>query len=255
MPDPAQTCIECEWPATWFRCTQFAGTHPFCESHARAQKDFGQDGGSYFVWLTLQQLQEGEARVKAEQAAAAAEAAKAIARVRGDWTKVTCLDGQPCGQDFELIRRERTGKAPSEYQFRYRNLQYHPQTIRFRNDDNWLGKTGWTHQHLVLALINRLTALQELKPNRMRGLALDELLGALTYLTAPEDAKITGGADEVVALRAQVKELERQREVLADYVRCFGRDHNGKPSLWNKPPGEVAEAKLEAAFRVLEERT
>jgi hypothetical protein len=206
MPDLVRTCTECEAPATWFRCTQFAGTHPYCEVHARAEKDFGQDAGHYFAWRTLQQLQEGEARVKAEQAAAAAEAAK----VSGSWARVTCLDGQPCSEGLTLERHARmTGKAPAVYRLTFTPplSRHYPTEIRFRTSGR---PEGWTHQHLILVLINRLTALQELKPSRMRGLALDGLLGALTYLTAPEDAKITGGADEVVALRAQVKELETQ---------------------------------------------
>jgi hypothetical protein len=206
MPEPAQTCIECEAPATWFRCTQFSGTHPFCETHARRKKDFGKSDGSQFVWRTLQQLQEGEARVKTEQAAAAAEAAK----VSGSWARVTCLDGQPCSGGLTLERHARmTGKAPAVYRLTFTPPlnRHYPTEIRFRTSGR---PEGWTHQHLLLVLINRLTALQELKPSRMRGLALDELLGALTYLTAPEDAKITGGADEVVALRARVVELETQ---------------------------------------------
>jgi hypothetical protein len=26
-------CMLCEEPATWERCTQFAGNHPYCEKH------------------------------------------------------------------------------------------------------------------------------------------------------------------------------------------------------------------------------
>ena len=43
-------CIYCATKATWFRVTQFAGEHPFCEQCASKQKDFKKDGGSYFFW-------------------------------------------------------------------------------------------------------------------------------------------------------------------------------------------------------------
>ncbi len=35
------TCIDCEKPAVWVRHTQFAGDHPFCDQHAKSEKDFG----------------------------------------------------------------------------------------------------------------------------------------------------------------------------------------------------------------------
>lgn len=34
-------CDRCHEVATWVRVTQFAGSHPFCEPHARAEADFG----------------------------------------------------------------------------------------------------------------------------------------------------------------------------------------------------------------------
>lgn len=33
-------CGECQEPAEWERCTQFAGSHFFCGAHARLEKDF-----------------------------------------------------------------------------------------------------------------------------------------------------------------------------------------------------------------------
>jgi hypothetical protein len=178
MPDPAQNCTECEAPATWFRCTQFAGTHPYCEIHARAETDFGKDDGHYFAWRTLQQLQEGEARVKAEQAAAA-EAARTAAKARGDWIRITGLDGQPCSRDVVLWCLKLPGRAPARYRLALSHgtpseLQFHGDPLR--------EPPGWTHQHLLLALINRLTAVQELKPLTERAAALDSLRDALTHL-------------------------------------------------------------------------
>jgi endogenous inhibitor of DNA gyrase (YacG/DUF329 family) len=38
-----EKCIMCSQPATWIRSTQFAGDHPFCEEHARQEKDFGEN--------------------------------------------------------------------------------------------------------------------------------------------------------------------------------------------------------------------
>ena len=45
-------CIECEEVATWIRHTQFAGTHPFCEHHAKLQTDF-YNSDSYLDWEEL----------------------------------------------------------------------------------------------------------------------------------------------------------------------------------------------------------
>ena len=44
-----EKCIECNEPAVWVRSTQFAGDHPYCEKHAKEQKDFGQND-SYAYW-------------------------------------------------------------------------------------------------------------------------------------------------------------------------------------------------------------
>jgi hypothetical protein len=43
-------CDVCDQPAVWVRRTQFAGNHPFCDRHARAEADFGQEDDSYFFW-------------------------------------------------------------------------------------------------------------------------------------------------------------------------------------------------------------
>ena len=46
-------CDECDEPAVWVRRTQFAGSHSFCERHARCKEDFGQEDDSYFYWEAL----------------------------------------------------------------------------------------------------------------------------------------------------------------------------------------------------------
>jgi len=43
---------DCNQPAVWMRSTQFAGDHPLCDQHARAEKDFGQDD-SYTFWYEI----------------------------------------------------------------------------------------------------------------------------------------------------------------------------------------------------------
>jgi len=50
---PPDMCLECTQPATWVRHTQFSGDHPFCEEHARQEKDFGQEDPSYFYWRKI----------------------------------------------------------------------------------------------------------------------------------------------------------------------------------------------------------
>lgn len=45
-------CIECNEPAEWVRSTQFAGDHPYCDKHARLEKDFGEDD-SYAYWWKI----------------------------------------------------------------------------------------------------------------------------------------------------------------------------------------------------------
>ena len=45
-------CLECDEPASWIRHTQFAGNHPYCDKHARQEKDFGEND-SYTFWEEL----------------------------------------------------------------------------------------------------------------------------------------------------------------------------------------------------------
>lgn len=45
-------CIECNKKAEWIRSTQFAGDHPYCEEHAKLEKDFGDDD-SYKYWYKI----------------------------------------------------------------------------------------------------------------------------------------------------------------------------------------------------------
>ena len=47
-----EKCIECDKTAEWVRCTQFAGDHPYCDEHARLEKDFT-DEDSYQYWSKL----------------------------------------------------------------------------------------------------------------------------------------------------------------------------------------------------------
>lgn len=47
-----EKCLECDKPAEWVRCTQFAGDHPYCDDHARQEKDFGEDD-SYAYWVKV----------------------------------------------------------------------------------------------------------------------------------------------------------------------------------------------------------
>jgi hypothetical protein len=35
-----EICCECKAVAVWVRHTQFAGDHPYCDIHAKAEKDF-----------------------------------------------------------------------------------------------------------------------------------------------------------------------------------------------------------------------
>jgi len=43
-------CIMCDNQSDWVRCTQFAGDHPFCDSCAHKEEDFGEDD-SYLYWI------------------------------------------------------------------------------------------------------------------------------------------------------------------------------------------------------------
>lgn len=48
-------CIEdnCNEPVKFVRHTQFAGSHPFCEVHAKQENDFMEDD-SYTCWSEIQ---------------------------------------------------------------------------------------------------------------------------------------------------------------------------------------------------------
>jgi hypothetical protein len=48
-----EKCLECDRPAVWIRHTQFAGDHPYCDTHARQEKDFGEDD-SYTYWTEVE---------------------------------------------------------------------------------------------------------------------------------------------------------------------------------------------------------
>jgi hypothetical protein len=50
-------------PAVWERVTQFAGTHPFCDLHAKVQKDFGKDD-SYCFWAEVKKARRSDTRPK-----------------------------------------------------------------------------------------------------------------------------------------------------------------------------------------------
>ena len=45
-------CMYCSKPAEWIRSTQFAGDHPFCEEHAKAEEGFGVND-SYEFWYKV----------------------------------------------------------------------------------------------------------------------------------------------------------------------------------------------------------
>ena len=47
-----ERCLECGAKATWMRSTQFAGDHPYCEKHAKLEKDFGEND-SYAFWYEI----------------------------------------------------------------------------------------------------------------------------------------------------------------------------------------------------------
>jgi hypothetical protein len=119
------------------------------------------------------------------------------------WVQIKCLDGQPCSKDITLwyAPRATEGKAPCVFHISHgRNGP--GQLLHFVSTTPGSPQTrtcAWTHEHLIVALITRLNALQDLKPLKMRKAALDSLLDAMTYLMAPEDARITGGSDEMRA--------------------------------------------------------
>lgn len=47
-------CVECNKVAVWARHTQFAGTHPYCDEHAKAQTDFLKED-SYTFWENIEE--------------------------------------------------------------------------------------------------------------------------------------------------------------------------------------------------------
>lgn len=47
-------CLMCDKPIEWIRHTQFAGSHPFCDEHARMEKDFGKNDDNY--WENLDEI-------------------------------------------------------------------------------------------------------------------------------------------------------------------------------------------------------
>ena len=53
-----EKCIECNQPAVWVRCTQFAGSHPYCDQHARLESDFNDVPDSYQYWYKLEDISE-----------------------------------------------------------------------------------------------------------------------------------------------------------------------------------------------------
>ena len=46
-------CLVCDKPAKWERSTQFAGDHPYCKEHAKAESDF-KENDSYAFWCKIQ---------------------------------------------------------------------------------------------------------------------------------------------------------------------------------------------------------
>lgn len=52
-----EKCLECDERATWMRSTQFAGDHPYCEKHAKLEKDFGEND-SYGFWYEIKNFSD-----------------------------------------------------------------------------------------------------------------------------------------------------------------------------------------------------
>lgn len=50
---------DCFEDAAWVRSTQFSGVHPFCDKHAREEKNFGTEGSSHF-WETVSEYQKNK---------------------------------------------------------------------------------------------------------------------------------------------------------------------------------------------------
>lgn len=78
------TCSVCKKPTEWVRCTQFSGEHPFCNVHARKERDFGENNASYFCWKPwadyLELTERMEKRKAATQAAYDAKMADLLAQ-------------------------------------------------------------------------------------------------------------------------------------------------------------------------------
>lgn len=53
------TCSEenCKNKISWIRHTQFAGSHPFCDSHAKLEKDF-KKSSSYLFWEKINSIKK-----------------------------------------------------------------------------------------------------------------------------------------------------------------------------------------------------
>jgi hypothetical protein len=64
MMSEKQQCMMCENDAVWMHHTQFAGSHPYCDSHARKEGDFGESHGSYQFW---ENLETGETTMEKEK--------------------------------------------------------------------------------------------------------------------------------------------------------------------------------------------
>ena len=53
-----EKCLECDEPAIWVRCTQFAGNHPYCSYHAFLESDFNDEPDSYQFWRKISSDQD-----------------------------------------------------------------------------------------------------------------------------------------------------------------------------------------------------
>lgn len=54
-------CLECGKPAKHIRYTQFSGNHPYCEEHAKLEKDFGQFNTTKF-WSEVIEVENDESK-------------------------------------------------------------------------------------------------------------------------------------------------------------------------------------------------
>ena len=68
LPEELSCCApECFEDADWVRSTQFAGDHPYCDTHAKQEKDFGQEDSSSFFWQTTSEFLEMSERRQKEE--------------------------------------------------------------------------------------------------------------------------------------------------------------------------------------------